>query len=427
VASINAAIAGATFTAAGAGAASIAISVSDGVSASPTLGTYNLIAAAANTAPSFGNTLAGTVAYTEAANPVRLDNAVQIADVQLTALNGGRGDYTGASLTITRQGGANADDLLGISSGASFTVNGGVLKAGGLNFATVGHSDGSLSISFTGTETVPTQALVNEVLSHITYANGSSTPPASVTLAWSFSDGNSGSQGAGGSLIATGTSTVSITAVEAVVDAQLPTAETENSAPTLTIPGTPAVEGDGNGDGIKDATQDAVASLQFVVKAQEGTNPGTGSAVFVTLVSGSNDGKANLSDSKLIDIRQVDAPADMPSQIKAPVGMISFSAAITNAGHSESFSLYVDPNLGINGYWKQDASGTWVNLASEVYGGKTVQEGGKLRLDFSILDGGEFDADHLSNGIIKDPGAMASMPLSVTEHQPITTHETFWF
>ncbi len=30
-----------------------------------------------------------------------------------------------------------------------------------------------------------------------------------------------------------------------------------------------------------------------------------------------------------------------------------------------TMGINLDPALGINGYWKQDASGTWVNLASE--------------------------------------------------------------
>ena len=34
-----------------------------------------------------------------------------------------------------------------------------------------------------------------------------------------------------------------------------------------------------------------------------------------------------------------------------------------------------------------------------------VEEGGKLRLDFKLTDGGEFDADGKVDGVITDPGA----------------------
>ncbi|MBV5297746.1 MAG: hypothetical protein JZU64_06290, partial [Rhodoferax sp.] len=80
--------------------------------------------------------------------------------------------------------------------------------------------------------------------------------------------------------------------------------------------------------------------------------------------------------------------------MKMPLGLISFSATVglsgvAGVGTTETFSLYVDSDLGVNGYWKQDSNKTWVNLASEVYGGQLVTEGGKTRLDFQITDGGQ--------------------------------------
>ncbi|MFK7915470.1 MAG: Ig-like domain-containing protein [Pseudomonadales bacterium] len=47
----------------------------------------------------------------------------------------------------------------------------------------------------------------------IAYSNSSDTPPANVQIDWSFSDGNTGEQGSGGALVATGSTTVDITAV----------------------------------------------------------------------------------------------------------------------------------------------------------------------------------------------------------------------
>ncbi|MCW8208816.1 hypothetical protein D8B24_17715, partial [Verminephrobacter aporrectodeae subsp. tuberculatae] len=51
--------------------------------------------------------------------------------------------------------------------------------------------------------------------------------------------------------------------------------------------------------------------------------------------------------------------------------------------------------------------------SSAPYGGKMVSEGGRLRLDFTITDGGPFDADGQANGVITAPGAAAQMPLSI--------------
>nr|WP_321161573.1 hypothetical protein [Verminephrobacter eiseniae] len=51
-----------------------------------------------------------------------------------------------------------------------------------------------------------------------------------------------------------------------------------------------------------------------------------------------------------------------------------------------------------NGDWLKDDTGTWVNLASEPYGGKVSTEGGRTRLDFQLRDGGQYDADGQVNG-----------------------------
>ncbi|MFC7411318.1 DUF4347 domain-containing protein [Hydrogenophaga atypica] len=202
----------------------------------------------------------------------------------------------------------------------------------------------------------------------------------------------------------------------------------ESLVPTLPVAGggTP-VAGDGNGDGIADTQQAAVSSTQFRVTDNISTDPAA-APTFVTLVADSTDGKASpASGATITEIKQLDAPADTPADLTTPLGLISFKASIADVGSQETFSLFVDANLGVNGYWKKDASGTWVNLASEAHGGKMVSEGGKLRLDFVIEDGGQFDADGLANGTISDPGAVGNLPQSITEHQPKLPLDHFWF
>ena len=134
------------------------------------------------------------MAYTENAAPVVLDSSVVITDAELTALDSGAGNYAGASITLARAEGANALDVFSGSGDLSF-------------------DGGTLTITF---NTEATQARVNAVLSAIAYSNTSDTPPASVQIDWSFSDGNTGSQGTGDAGTTSGSTTVNITALNDV-------------------------------------------------------------------------------------------------------------------------------------------------------------------------------------------------------------------
>ncbi|WP_010108558.1 choice-of-anchor U domain-containing protein, partial [Verminephrobacter aporrectodeae] len=58
--------------------------------------------------------------------------------------------------------------------------------------------------------------------------------------------------------------------------------------------------------------------------------------------------------------------------------------------------------------------------------GKMVSEGGRLRLDFEISDGGPFDADGQANGAITAPGAAAQMQLSVVGLASDLAPNGFW-
>jgi uncharacterized delta-60 repeat protein len=154
------------------------------------------------------NTLNGTPNYIENGSPVILDSDVQIYDAELSVL----GNYGGATLTLARDGGANSKDQFsgaGIVAGQS---NGNVV----ISTTTVGmysYTNGTLALIF---NTNATQTLVNQTMQSIAYSNISDTPPASVQIDWTFSDGNSGAQGNGGALATMGSTTVNITAVNDV-------------------------------------------------------------------------------------------------------------------------------------------------------------------------------------------------------------------
>lgn len=141
-----------------------------------------------------------------------IEGTAAITDANLAGI----GNYAGANLIVVRQGGASAQDDFGFdTTGAAFTVSGANLQSGGLTFATFTLVNGTLTINFSGTGTAATQALVNDVLRHITYANLSDVPPASVTLNITINDGNSGGgQGDGGTGQTTQSVTVNITAVD---------------------------------------------------------------------------------------------------------------------------------------------------------------------------------------------------------------------
>ncbi|MCP5093108.1 MAG: hypothetical protein GY949_19525, partial [Gammaproteobacteria bacterium] len=149
--------------------------------------------------------------FTENGAAVVLDADVGIRDVELDALNGGLGNYDGASLTLVRNGGASADDVFNTSGLLSALGEGGALIYNGTTIGTVTtNSAGTLVLTF---DTNATSALVDSTLQSIAYSNSSDAPPVSAQIDWSFDDGNTGSQGTGGALQATGSTTVTITAV----------------------------------------------------------------------------------------------------------------------------------------------------------------------------------------------------------------------
>ncbi len=155
---------------------------------------------AVNDAPAFTG-LDGTPSYTEGAAAVQLDANATISDLEMDALNGGNGDYSGASLTLVRNGGADASDLFSVVTGGNLTVaggpnGGGTVTAGGNVIATIANTgNGQLQLSFADNGTTPTTALANEVLQAIRYSNSSDDPAANVQLDFTISDGATNDSG----------------------------------------------------------------------------------------------------------------------------------------------------------------------------------------------------------------------------------------
>ncbi|HVZ43898.1 MAG TPA: Ig-like domain-containing protein [Ramlibacter sp.] len=155
-----------------------------------------------NATPS-SSTLGGTVTYVKGHAPVALDSSVAVYDPDLAQT----GNYAGASVTLERDGGAASEDVFSALGNLSFS--GADVLLSGNDIGDVTNAGGTLTITFDGNAT---QAAVDEALSSIGYSNSSSTPPATVQVDWTFSDGNTGAaQGSGGELMATGSVTVDIT------------------------------------------------------------------------------------------------------------------------------------------------------------------------------------------------------------------------
>jgi autotransporter-associated beta strand protein len=143
-----------------------------------------------NAAPTLGNLNGDSVAWGGVGNTVRLDvgSNASLADAELGALNGGNGNWSGASLVIQRNGTAVSSDVLGFdTSGALFTVSGSNLQSGGQTFATFSNTGGVLTISFTSSGTTATTALVNDVAQRISYRND--TPAGDANVKMTLNDG----------------------------------------------------------------------------------------------------------------------------------------------------------------------------------------------------------------------------------------------
>ncbi|MEA5097532.1 MAG: choice-of-anchor U domain-containing protein, partial [Burkholderiaceae bacterium] len=207
------------------------------------------------------------------------------------------------------------------------------------------------------------------------------------------------SDGHGGTSVQT--ITVSVTNVDEYVappdDDDGVSTEVETQVPGLDTGSGSAVAGDGNGDGIADSQQADVTSTTFADETQ-------GTQTYVTLVAGSDAGTPATGNASITHIEQLPVPADVPAEASLPLGLVSFTAEIGTAT-SETFSLFVSDQYVVNGYWKQAADGHWANIASAI-----EHVGHSWRIDFTITDGGEFDADGTVNGVIVDPGAVGYLP-----------------
>ncbi len=263
--------------------------------------------------------LGGTLAYTENGSAIVMDSNVEVYDAELTAAN----SFSGATLTLSRNGGASSEDVFSGTGTLSALTQGGNLVVGGTVIGTVTtNSGGNLVLTFNGNAT---NALVNQAMRQIGYSNASDAPSATAIITWTFSDGNAGGQGSGGALQALGSVTVNITAV--------------NDAPVLDNSGTMTLTTI-NEDQNANAGQ-TVASIIASAGGDRITDPDAGAVegiAITTIVSGNgtweystNGGSGwlavdSVANNSALLLRSTDWLRFVPDTQNGTTGSITFRA-----------------------------------------------------------------------------------------------------
>lgn len=178
----------------------------------------------------FGNAATGSAnsaSYHQGYAEQFLNPGISIRDAEL-APSSSSGNYAGASVTLSRDGGANASDQFG--AGGALTFRDGKAYVSGIDIGTVTNAGGTLRIAFGDHAT---QALVNTALESISYQTSAAfTDGQHVKINWVFSDGNNGTQGTGGALSAQFATDVTLHTADAPywIDALLHRSDTGQTA-----------------------------------------------------------------------------------------------------------------------------------------------------------------------------------------------------
>jgi uncharacterized delta-60 repeat protein len=135
--------------------------------------------------------------------PVIMGDGISVYDPELSALN----NYSGATLSLSRSGGASPQDVFSGAGIVAKQTSGDVVVGDSSPIGTYTYDAGVLTLTFNA---FATESLVNEVVQSLAYRNDSYFPPASVQIDWTFNDGNVGDQGTGGARSVTTSTVVNI-------------------------------------------------------------------------------------------------------------------------------------------------------------------------------------------------------------------------
>ena len=285
--------------------------------------------------------LGGSVTYAENFSPVVLDSDVQIHDPDLTAVN----NYDGATLILARHGGAQSEDHF---SGAGIVAAqaSGDVTISGITVGSFTWDAGTLTIAFNNSAT---QVLVNQTAQAIAYQNTNDAPVSSIQIDWTFSDGNTGTQGSGGELTATGSTTVNITPVNDAPTGDVTTSGTVKQGQTLTAAHTLA-----DADGMGTVSYQWLADGQIIPDATDSTlvlgQAQVGKAISVvasyTDGFGTSESKASAGTSAIANTNDT------------PTGVVSINGTVQQ-GHTLTASntlADVDGMGAVSYQWKADGN-----------------------------------------------------------------------
>jgi VCBS repeat-containing protein len=354
-----------------------------------------------NDAPQWSGAVV-SVDYTENSTTVLASN-IAVLDAELAALNGGLGDYSGASLTLSRSTGAAAEDVFGFdTTAASFTLTGAVLQdLGSHTFATFATGNGVLTITFATVTGVPTSALVQDVLHHITYTNvRDDLANQTLSFTWSLDDGNAGAQGSGGALTGSATTSLHLQAVDDAPVNAVPDAQRVAAGAALVF----SVAG-GNAISIADADAGSQA-LRVTLTVAHGTLT-LGSSAGLAGVSGDGTGVVVLTGSlsalnAALDGLTYRAPSsyDGADQLSVLTNDLGHSGAGGPQTAQETLDITVDrvnqPPVVTSPSWHYDAveqlaldlKGTGLSVSDDGSGIETLT----LSVDFGKLSAAAGDS-----------------------------------
>jgi uncharacterized delta-60 repeat protein len=267
----------------------------------------NRLNADGTTDASFGtatDTLDGTPTYTQGDPAVVLDGDVSIFDTELWG-----GSFAGATLTLARNGGASANDLFSNSGTLSELTGGGDVTVDGTVIGTVTtNSGGTLLLTFTATAT---EALVDSAMRQIAYSNSIGSP-ASVQIDWSFSDGNSGSQGSGGAESVSGSTTVSVTSVTSLSIDDVSSNEGDSGSTTFSFTVSLSESAGPGGVTFDIATADGTATdadSDYITKSLTSQTIPEGSSSYTFDVTVTGDTAFEMSETFAVNITNVTGAA----------------------------------------------------------------------------------------------------------------------
>ena len=242
-----------------------------------------------NEAPGFSG-LDATPTFVQGGPAIVLDANALLSDAELD-LFGASGNWSGAVLTLQRDGGANAGDKFGFTGSGSTGVNvsGSALRIGIIVVGTLSNSGGTLTITFNGAATA---ARVDQVLQAITYQNTEASPGGSVRINYTIDDqnpntggsGTAGSgqdQGTGGKLAGTGSITIGVNRQVVAAPDINSIDEAVSVSDPITVSGdvSPGTNNNDNG-GSQDRDPDAgqTITVQGVKAGNAGSVSGVGSS-----------------------------------------------------------------------------------------------------------------------------------------------------